>query len=77
MTGVDIKPVGVVALNASNSSRATRRGIEADNGERKITQYLTRSDDIPKYMPIRSKWRCENKPAFLLAVIPGFVRGGF
>jgi enamine deaminase RidA (YjgF/YER057c/UK114 family) len=43
----------------------------------KVSQYLTRSEDIPKYRPIRSKWLGENKPAFLLAVTPGLVRDDF
>lgn len=43
----------------------------------KVTQYLTRSEDIPKYRPIRSKYLTENRPAFMLAIIPGLVRPEF
>ena len=43
----------------------------------KVTQYLTRTEDIPKYRPIRSKYLTANRPAFMLAVIPGLVRPEF
>lgn len=39
----------------------------------KVTQYLTRSEDIAKYPPIRSKWLGDNRPASMLAVIPELV----
>jgi 2-iminobutanoate/2-iminopropanoate deaminase len=39
----------------------------------KVSQYLTRAEDIPLYRPIRSKWLGENRPAFLLAVVPALV----
>jgi enamine deaminase RidA (YjgF/YER057c/UK114 family) len=42
-----------------------------------VSQYLTRTEDIPKYRPIRSKWFGDHKPAFLLAVIPRLVREDF
>lgn len=38
---------------------------------------MTRAVDIPKYKPIRFRWLGENKPAFLLGVIPGLVREEF
>jgi enamine deaminase RidA (YjgF/YER057c/UK114 family) len=43
----------------------------------KVSQYLTRVEDIPLYKPIRSKWLGENRPAFLLAIVPGLVRPEF
>jgi 2-iminobutanoate/2-iminopropanoate deaminase len=43
----------------------------------KVTQYLTRAQDIPAYRPIRSKYLTDNRPAFMLAVIPGLVRPEF
>jgi len=43
----------------------------------KVTQYLTRAEDIPSYRPIRSKYLTDNRPAFMLAVIPGLVRPEF
>jgi 2-iminobutanoate/2-iminopropanoate deaminase len=43
----------------------------------KVSQYLTRAEDIPKYRPIRSKYLTDNRPAFMLAVIPGLVRPEF
>ena len=43
----------------------------------KVSQYLTRAEDIPKYRPIRSKYLMDNRPAFMLAVIPGLVRPEF
>jgi enamine deaminase RidA (YjgF/YER057c/UK114 family) len=43
----------------------------------KVTQYLTRVEDIPKYRPIRSKYLTDNRPAAMLAVIPGLVRPEF
>jgi 2-iminobutanoate/2-iminopropanoate deaminase len=39
----------------------------------KVSQYLTRAEDIPLYKPIRSKWLGDNRPAFLLAVVPAMV----
>jgi enamine deaminase RidA (YjgF/YER057c/UK114 family) len=43
----------------------------------KVTQYLTRSEDIPHYPPIRSKWLGEHRPSSMLAVIPALVRPEF
>jgi enamine deaminase RidA (YjgF/YER057c/UK114 family) len=43
----------------------------------KVTQYLTRAEDIPAYRPVRSKYLTDNRPAFMLAVIPGLVRPDF
>ncbi|HEY4358427.1 MAG TPA: RidA family protein [Acidobacteriaceae bacterium] len=39
----------------------------------KVTQYLTRSEDIKKYPPIRSKWMGDNRPASMLMVVPELV----
>src|SRR3954447_6862002 len=43
----------------------------------KVSQYLVRPDDIPRYGPIRSKWRGDRRPASMLAVMPGLVRPDF
>lgn len=43
----------------------------------KVTQYLTRQEDIILYPPIRSKWLGEHRPASMLFVIPALVRPGF
>jgi enamine deaminase RidA (YjgF/YER057c/UK114 family) len=43
----------------------------------KVSQYLVRPDDIPRYRPIRSKWLGDHRPASMLAVIPGLVRPDF
>jgi 2-iminobutanoate/2-iminopropanoate deaminase len=43
----------------------------------KVTQYLTRSEDIPLYPPIRSKWLGDHRPASMLLVIPALVRPEF
>jgi 2-iminobutanoate/2-iminopropanoate deaminase len=43
----------------------------------KISQYLVRPEDIPRYAPIRAKWLGENRPASMLMLIPGLVRPEF
>ncbi len=43
----------------------------------KVSQYLVRSEDIPRYAPIRAKWLGDNRPASMLAVVPGLVRPDF
>ena len=40
----------------------------------KVSQYLVRAEDIPHYTKIRSKWLGNNRPAFMLAIVPGLVR---
>jgi len=40
----------------------------------KISQYLVRSEDLPLYPPIRSKWLGDNRPASMLVIVPGLVR---
>jgi len=39
----------------------------------KVSQYLLRAEDIKAYAAIRSKWLGDNRPAFMLAIIPGLV----
>jgi 2-iminobutanoate/2-iminopropanoate deaminase len=39
----------------------------------KISQYLVRAEDIPRYAPIRDKALGEHRPASMLTVIPGLV----
>jgi 2-iminobutanoate/2-iminopropanoate deaminase len=38
----------------------------------KISQYLVRAEDVPKY-PIRAKWIRDHRPASMLVVVPGLV----
>jgi 2-iminobutanoate/2-iminopropanoate deaminase len=40
----------------------------------KTSQYLVRSEDLPRYPPIRSKWLKDNRPASMLVVVPALVR---
>ncbi len=39
----------------------------------KVSQYLVRAEDVPKYPPIRAKWLGEQRPASMLAIVPGLV----
>jgi enamine deaminase RidA (YjgF/YER057c/UK114 family) len=39
----------------------------------KVTQYLTRSEDIKPYVAIRSKWMGDHRPASMLFVVPALV----
>jgi enamine deaminase RidA (YjgF/YER057c/UK114 family) len=43
----------------------------------KVTQYLTREEDIALYSPIRSRWLGDYRPASMLSVIPALVRPEF
>jgi 2-iminobutanoate/2-iminopropanoate deaminase len=43
----------------------------------KVTQYLTRQEDIARYPPIRSRWLGDHRPASMLSVIPALVRPEF
>jgi 2-iminobutanoate/2-iminopropanoate deaminase len=40
----------------------------------KISQYLVRSEDLPLYPPIRTKWLEDHRPASMLVVVPALVR---
>jgi len=40
----------------------------------KISQYLVRTQDLPLYPPIRSKWLRDNRPASMLVIVPGLVQ---
>jgi enamine deaminase RidA (YjgF/YER057c/UK114 family) len=39
----------------------------------KVTQYLTRQEDIASYPPIRARWLGDHRPASMLSVIPALV----
>ncbi len=39
----------------------------------KVTQYLTRAEDIPAYVKIRKRVLGEVKPAFMLLVVPALI----
>jgi enamine deaminase RidA (YjgF/YER057c/UK114 family) len=39
----------------------------------KVTQYLTRAEDIPAYVKVRSRFLGGARPAFMLAVVPQLV----
>jgi 2-iminobutanoate/2-iminopropanoate deaminase len=43
----------------------------------KVTQYLTRSEDIPAYAKIRTRFLGDVRPASMLLVIPQLVRPEF
>lgn len=43
----------------------------------KITQYLTRAEDIPAYGNVRSRFLSDVRPASMLLVIPELVRPEF
>jgi 2-iminobutanoate/2-iminopropanoate deaminase len=43
----------------------------------KVSQYVTRAEDIVRYPPIRSKWLGEHRPASMLSITPGLVRPEF
>jgi 2-iminobutanoate/2-iminopropanoate deaminase len=43
----------------------------------KVSQYLTRAEDIARYPPIRAKWLGDHRPASMLLVIPALVRPEF
>lgn len=39
----------------------------------KISTYLVRVEDLPKYSPIRAKWLGDHRPASMLVVVPALV----
>jgi enamine deaminase RidA (YjgF/YER057c/UK114 family) len=43
----------------------------------KVTQYLTRTEDIPAYAQVRSRVLGSIRPAFMLLVVPQLVRPEF
>jgi 2-iminobutanoate/2-iminopropanoate deaminase len=43
----------------------------------KVTQYLTRAEDIPAYGTVRSRFLADARPASMLLVIPQLVRSEF
>jgi 2-iminobutanoate/2-iminopropanoate deaminase len=43
----------------------------------KVTQYLTRPEDIPAYAKVRSRILGDARPAFMLLVVPQLVRPEF
>lgn len=43
----------------------------------KISQYLVRTEDVPRYPPIRAKWLGEHRPASMLVIVHGLVRPEF
>ena len=43
----------------------------------KVTQYLTRAEDIPAYVKVRSRFLGEARPAFMLVVVSQLVRPEF
>ncbi len=43
----------------------------------KVTQYLTRAEDIPAYGKVRSRFLGDARPASMLLVIPQLVRPEF
>ncbi len=43
----------------------------------KVTQYLTRAEDIPAYGKVRSRFLGISRPASMLLVIPQLVRPEF
>ena len=43
----------------------------------KVTQYLTRAEDIPAYVKVRSRFLGDARPAFMLVVVSQLVRPEF
>jgi 2-iminobutanoate/2-iminopropanoate deaminase len=43
----------------------------------KVTQYLTRPEDIPAYAKVRARFLGQSRPASMLLVIPQLVRPEF
>ena len=43
----------------------------------KVTQYLTRVEDIPAYAKVRSRFLGDERPTSMLLVIPQLVRPEF
>ena len=42
----------------------------------KVTQYLTRAEDIPAYVKVRSRFLGDARPAFMLLVVSQLIRPG-
>ena len=43
----------------------------------KITQYLTRAEDVPLYSQVRTQMLGNHRPASMLAIVPALVRPDF
>jgi 2-iminobutanoate/2-iminopropanoate deaminase len=43
----------------------------------KVTHYLLRTEDIPAYVKVRSKFMGDSRPASMLLMVPGLVRPEF
>ena len=43
----------------------------------KVTQYLTRAEDIPAYGKVRTRFLGDARPASMLLVVPQLVRSEF
>jgi len=43
----------------------------------RVTHYLLRSEDIPEYVKVRTRFLGEARPASMLLVVPDLVRPGF
>jgi enamine deaminase RidA (YjgF/YER057c/UK114 family) len=43
----------------------------------KVTQYLTRPEDVAAYVKVRAKYLGDVRPAFMLLVVPQLVRPEF
>ena len=43
----------------------------------KVTQYLTRAEDIPGYVKVRKRYLGDTRPAFMLFVVPQLIRPEF
>lgn len=43
----------------------------------RVTHYLLRSEDIPAYVKVRSRFLGDARPASMLLVVPDLVRPGF
>ncbi len=43
----------------------------------KVTQYLTRAEDVPAYAEVRSRFLGEARPASMLLIIPQLIRPEF
>ncbi len=43
----------------------------------RVTHYLRRSEDIPEYVKVRTRFLGDARPASMLLVVPDLVRPGF
>lgn len=43
----------------------------------RVTHYLLRSEDIPEYVKVRTRFLGDARPASMLLVVPDLVRPGF